>query len=78
MHFHRKPKWTLSEREATPEPIFRQCRKFLAGGLGVDDGGPLPYHSARLRQPSVPAWIKKSLGTGLEHPTSVPRALYKS
>lgn len=41
MHYHRKPEWAMPEREATPESIFMNRRKFLAGSAGVVAGGIL-------------------------------------
>lgn len=41
MHHHRKPGWAIAEREATPESVFMQRRRFLAGSLGVAAGGAL-------------------------------------
>ncbi|MBW8004373.1 MAG: protein-methionine-sulfoxide reductase catalytic subunit MsrP [candidate division NC10 bacterium] len=39
MQFLRKPDWALPEREATPESIFLDRRRFLMGALGVVAGG---------------------------------------
>ncbi|MFQ5912523.1 MAG: protein-methionine-sulfoxide reductase catalytic subunit MsrP [Nitrospinota bacterium] len=41
MHYHRKPEWAIPEREATPESVFLDRRKFLTGSLGVLAGGIL-------------------------------------
>ena len=41
MHYHRKRGWEIAEREATPESVFFDRRKFLAGSLGVLAGGIL-------------------------------------
>ncbi len=41
MHYHRKLGWEIAEREATPESVFFDRRKFLAGSLGVLAGGIL-------------------------------------
>ena len=39
MQFLRKPDWALPEREATPESIYLDRRRFLMGALGVVAGG---------------------------------------
>ena len=39
MHYLKKPEWSIPEREATPESVFLDRRKFLAGSLGVVAGG---------------------------------------
>ncbi len=44
MHHLKKPEWSIPEREATPESIFLDRRKFLAGSLGVVAGGVLGAH----------------------------------
>jgi len=39
MHHLRKPGWAIPEREATPEAVFMDRRRFLKGALGVLAGG---------------------------------------
>jgi len=39
MHHLRRPEWTLPERDATPEAVFMDRRRFLKGALGVLAGG---------------------------------------
>ena len=39
MHYLRKPGWAIPEREATPEAVFLDRRRFLKGALGVLAGG---------------------------------------
>ena len=41
MHYHRKPGWTIPESKATPEAVFMQRRKFLAGSAAMAAGGIL-------------------------------------
>ena len=41
MHFHRKPGWMIPESQATPESVFMQRRKFLAGSAAMAAGGIL-------------------------------------
>ena len=39
MHHLRKSDWAIPEREATPESVFIDRRRFLMGALGVVAGG---------------------------------------
>ncbi len=39
MHYLSKPEWTIPERDATPEAVFMDRRRFLKGALGVLAGG---------------------------------------
>jgi sulfoxide reductase catalytic subunit YedY len=39
MHCLRRPGWAIPEREATPEAVFLDRRRFLKGALGVLAGG---------------------------------------
>ena len=41
MHYHRKPGWMIPESKATPESVFMQRRKFLAGSAAMAAGGIL-------------------------------------
>ena len=38
MHYHRKPGWMIPESKATPESVFMQRRKFLAGSAAMAAG----------------------------------------
>ena len=44
MRYLKKPEWSIPEREATPESVFLDRRKFLAGSLSVVAGGVLGAH----------------------------------
>ena len=39
MHFLRKPEWAIPEREATPESVYMDRRRFLMGAVGIMAGG---------------------------------------
>jgi methionine sulfoxide reductase catalytic subunit len=39
VRYIRKPGWAMPERDATPEPVFMDRRRFLTGALGVLAGG---------------------------------------
>ncbi len=39
MHYHRKPDWTIPERDATPESVCFSRRTFVKGSLGIAAGG---------------------------------------
>ncbi len=39
MHYLRRPEWALPDRDATPEAVFMDRRRFLKGALGVLAGG---------------------------------------
>ncbi|MDA1001245.1 MAG: twin-arginine translocation signal domain-containing protein, partial [bacterium] len=41
MPFIRKKEWAIPEREATPESVFWERRKFLKGAAGLAAGGIL-------------------------------------
>jgi methionine sulfoxide reductase catalytic subunit len=39
MHFLRRPLWAIPEREATPESVYMDRRRFLMGAVGIMAGG---------------------------------------
>lgn len=39
MHYLKKPDWAIPDREATPESIYMDRRRFLIGAVGVIAGG---------------------------------------
>lgn len=57
MHYLKKPGWAIPEREATPEPVFMDRRRFLQGALGVLAGGIAglpPQATAAEKPPNQP------------------------
>ncbi|QDL92224.1 protein-methionine-sulfoxide reductase catalytic subunit MsrP [Paroceanicella profunda] len=42
MHYHRKPRWIIPEREVTPEACFLNRRTILAGMAGIGLSAALP------------------------------------
>ncbi|WP_118135713.1 protein-methionine-sulfoxide reductase catalytic subunit MsrP [Oceanicella sp. SM1341] len=42
MHYHRKPRWIIPEREVTPESVFLNRRAILAGMAGIGLSSALP------------------------------------